>query len=296
MNHSWTPHPLTSNPMKNDSQFSAEIISDSIYNGSRLTTFSLVYPRFIHSEFMTHRVFSRNAASSRAIPVNKVIEQVINNPAKPIHWGKNQAGMQARTEHKAPVMLDDVEIDVESAWLMAALQAAEVAQAMADAGYHKQLVNRILEPFQLMKTIVSATDYDNFFALRTHPDAQPEIQHLAKLMQYRYENQRPRVLVEGEWHLPYATEIFLPHAKCQSVARCARVSYLNHEGRESSLEEDLKLYERLVLAKPPHLSPTEHQAMAGTIEGKNGNFNKNWVQLRHLLTGEGYEQETSRSI
>ena len=80
-------------------QMEVKVIADSISeSGKRITTFQLKYPRFIHSEVMTHRVFSRNASSSRAIPVKKMIEQVRNNPAMPIHWGANQSGMQAKNE------------------------------------------------------------------------------------------------------------------------------------------------------------------------------------------------------
>ncbi len=129
---------------------SAKIILDSIYGESRLTTMELKYPRFIHSEFMTHRVFSRNASSSRAIPVSKLIDQIIANPAMPIHWGKNQPGMQASEEHNAEVIHEDPEyrhMSKEEAWLAARDEAVKFAMAFDKAGYHKQIVNRILEPF-----------------------------------------------------------------------------------------------------------------------------------------------------
>jgi thymidylate synthase ThyX len=77
---------------------SAKIIADSISEseyGDRITTFELEYPRFIHGELMTHRLFSRNAASSRAIPINKMMDQVLTAPAMPVEWGLNKSGMQA---------------------------------------------------------------------------------------------------------------------------------------------------------------------------------------------------------
>lgn len=156
--------------------FEAKIILDSINeSGDRLTTFQLRYPRFIHSELMTHRVFSRNAMSSRAVPVAKMIAQVRENPAKPIHWGMNKPGMQATEE--VPVA------SAEHLWQKAANLAADVAEQMVKLNLHKQVANRILEPFQWMNTIVTATEWDNFFELRAHPDAQPEFQKLAVMMQ-----------------------------------------------------------------------------------------------------------------
>ncbi len=155
---------------------SAKVIKDSISpDGVRITTLELEYPRIIHSELMTHRVFSRNSASSRAIPVSKVIELVESNPAMPVHWGKNQAGMQAKEE------LDDLNKEaVRQLWLEAAKQAVSIAKVMADIGGHKQVVNRILEPFQHMKVVVTSTEWANWDWLRDHPDADPTIHALAK--------------------------------------------------------------------------------------------------------------------
>jgi len=149
----------------------AKVIADSINpRGVRITTFELEYPRYIHAEVMTHRMFSRNSASSRAIPTTKVIEQVEKSPAMPIHWGKNQAGMQAKEE------LDELlKKSVQQLWTETAKEVARRATIMQQMGLHKQVVNRILEPFQLMKVIVTATEYENFWHLRDHPDAQPDI-------------------------------------------------------------------------------------------------------------------------
>ena len=267
---------------------SAKVIADSIsLQGCRLTTMQLRYPRFIHSEFMTHRVFSRNASSSRAIPVAKMIAQVRDEPAMPVHWGKNQPGMQAFEELNA-----DGRQDAMDRWMWAAGQAADAAEGMMNAGIHKQVANRILEPFLHISVIVTATEWANFYALRNHPDAQPEIRELAKAMLSAHLLSKPISREHGwgaaNWHLPYVTEEehntlaveLLPKI---SAARCARVSYLTHDGHAPSCEEDLKLFERLVGSKPLHASPIEHQAIpAGNSFAQSRNF-RGWTQHREIF-------------
>lgn len=305
----------------------AKIIADSIgYKTRRLTTFELKYPRFIHAEFMTHRQFSRNASSSRAIPVARQIEAIIEDTAMPIHWGKNQPGMQAHEEQDALVYgpcgsLDMVMNEVdgatrEDAWCFARDKAIEVAQAFHEAGYHKQIVNRILEPFSHIRVVCTSTQYDNFFGLRSHPDAQPEIKALSDAMMYEYERSEPKPLKPGEWHLPYVTDEELSYVTSAenvqydpvpltmddlikvSVARCARVSYKTHDGGSPSLEADMALYERLVGSEPLHASPAEHQATPDSLRWNsvelaewekphlNGNLSGGWIQYRKLLSGE----------
>lgn len=264
----------------------AKVIEDSIAeNGVRLTTLQLCYPRFIHAEFMTHRVFSRNASSSRAIPVAKMIEQVRNDPAMPIHWGKNQAGMQAN-EELAPMAQESA----RQLWMQAARDAASVAQVMADVGLHKQVANRILEPYQYMHVIVTATEWENFFELRNHPDAQPEIHALAKVMHFALAESRPVQRQENDWHLPYVTRAErvafnndLDLLLKLSAARCARVSYLTHDGQTPSVEKDVALYDRLVGSKPLHASPIEHQATPlPEADMWSGNF-RGWLQNRKIV-------------
>lgn len=246
------------------SQIKATIIahSRSSVNGKEIVTFELEYPRFIHSELMTHRLFSRNAASSRAIPVNKVIEMVRDNPAVPIHWGKNQPGMQAKGE------LAGCDLDAtKSDWITAARTAAAIAERMAGYGAHKQIVNRILEPFQMMKTVVTSTEWDNWFWLRNHPDAQPEIKRLAEVMWEAKEESEPVPLFPGDWHVPYydngtwiagAEEInTLEEALVISASCCAQVSYRK---MDDSLEKAKDIFAKLIESKPCHASPTEHQA------------------------------------
>lgn len=248
------------------SQISAKIVGDSISQGKRITTFELEYPRFVHSELMTHRVFSRNAMSSRAVPIEKMIEQVMNSPAKPIHWGKNQSGMQAKEE------LSDI-THVDFYWEELAKEVGGYAAYFSKQGLHKQVVNRILEPFQTMKTVLTSTEFENFFWLRNHEDAQPEIKKLAEEMLKAQEESEPLELKVGDWHLPYfetsfwdgdwpaldinGTEYSLEDAKAISASCCAQVSYRK---LDDSLEKALNVYKRLVESEPVHASPFEHQA------------------------------------
>ena len=290
----------------------AKVICDSQpKTGTRITTLELEYPRFIHSEFMTHRMFSRNASSSRAIPIMKMIQAVIDNPAMPVHWGKNQAGMQAREQ-----LEDRYQLQAQLLWLAARDSAVEHAKTMMALGAHKQIVNRILEPFTHIRVIVTATNFANFFALRDHEDAQPEIRELAVAMKKAIEESTPQLLDIGGWHLPYLdAEDFkniYEHLKENSItrhdpaqhqiwmmacavsaARCARVSYLTHDGERPTLQKDLELYRHLVNANPPHMSPCEHQATPDIHDMHEGwnrlelqaNFS-GWVQFRHLIKDE----------
>lgn len=289
----------------------AEVIADSISSENRrLTTLQLKYPRMIHAEFMTHRQFSRNASSSRAIPVEKQITEIIRDTAMPIHWGANQKGMQADKECRELLEGQDQYsfrsnfqgMTATEGWLAARDRAIEVAQKFSDAGYHKQIVNRLLEPFAHINVVVSATEYSNFFALRCDPGAMPEMQELAYTMKEVMEVSEPRELQTGQWHLPYvdSTElkkIDIDAAIRCSAARCARVSYVTHEFKKPSLAEDLALYQRLVGSQPIHASPTEHQATPDELtenqysdwEWKSpwlhGNF-VGWKQHRKTLVGE----------
>jgi thymidylate synthase ThyX len=278
----------------------ADIVADSVgTNGIRITTFVLTYPRFIHAEFMTHRVFSRNASSSRAIPVKKQIQMVIDNPVIPLAFTKNKAGMQG-----GEALSGDQEAAAIAAWLEGRDRAVESAQKLADLEVHKQYANRILEPYAHITVVATATDLDNWFALRCHYMAQPEICELAMQMLEKYNTSQPQLTPEGSWHLPFIdlSDMALIAAtddeetldnemqeliKC-SVARCARVSYLNHDGAKPSREEDLKLYDRLLGAAPVHASPAEHQAQAmgrNYPAARSGNF-RGWNQYRKSIQGE----------
>lgn len=247
------------------------VIAHSIWNDNPIVTLSLTYPRFIHGELMTHRVFSRNAMSSRAVPVQKMIDQVRNDPFMPMHWGANQPGMQAREELTG----DDLELAKEN-WRLAAVEAAGRAEAMMVCGLHKQIANRVLEPFQWMHTLVTATDWSNFFKLRCHPDAEPHFEMLANAMRASIQGSAP---IERRLHLPYADEHTFD-AFMVSAARCARVSYNKHDGTPADPEEDRQLAMKLLASG--HLSPFEHCAVAG--EGRFANFTS-WQSYRNA---QGY--------
>ena len=232
------------------------------YLGTTLTTYELEYPRFIHAELMTHRVFSRNSASSRAIPVKAMLENIRQNLAMPVHWGKNQAGMQAKEE------LDPVtKVGAKVHWNKSADAALFYAESLNELGTHKQIVNRITEPYQHMKVVVSATEWNNWFALRNHPDAQPEIQELAAKMVDIHFNFDYN---EDTYHIPYVTvtrdnrffdendnQISLEDALKISASCCAQVSYRKND---PSLEKADMVFDRLINSKPVHASPVEHQA------------------------------------
>ena len=278
--------------------------SKSSVTGKEIITWELVYPRFIHSEFLTHRLFSRNAASSRAIPVAKMLEMVREHPAMPVRFGANQAGMQDKgVDHDGlvyckglvhpeligvqgcPTSLEEAiakaHVPADEAWFLAAHNASEFAESFANAGYHKQVANRLIEPFQWMKTVMTATEDDNWFWLRDHNDADPTIHALASVMWEAKQNSVPTVLEPGEWHLPYVTArrqhwrtegdfgpmmywdfrsgtmLTLKQAKAVSASCCAQVSYRK---LDDTLEKAQMVYQRLVGSEPVHASPFEHQA------------------------------------
>lgn len=266
---------------------SANVIADSLHptSGSRLSTFLLTYPRFIHAEFMTHRMFSRNASSSRAIPVHKQIQAVIDNPAIPIAFTKNKPGMQG-----GDIMTGDEHQDAVSTWLAAGEEAVWHAKRLAELEVHKQYANRIIEPWAHITVVCTATDWANFFALRIHPAAMPEMQELATQMYDAREKSTPVQRWYGNWHLPFVTdeerkELAIHDQIRVSVARCARVSYLNHEGKPTTLEEDLALHDRLLNASPIHASPAEHQALPSDWTQYVANF-KGWRSYRSTLANE----------
>lgn len=282
-------------------------------NAPPIVTMHLHYPRIIHSELMTHRVFSRNARSSRAVPVKTMLNEIRNDPFVPWHWGKNQKGMQAGEECSEAVKdwwgvggtLDNV-----NAWCQAATQAANAAEAFMNAGYHKQVANRLLEPFSWIDTLVTSTSWANFFHLRDHEDAEPHFRDLARLMHKAIATADPKPLKHGEWHLPYINEndrdgvcfdlgLGANTEKANdlliklSVARCARISYKPFDG-DASVERELERYDQLVGSSPLHASPAEHQATPDHLypadnewekPEHHGNFN-GWIQYRKTLANE----------
>lgn len=258
----------------------AKVIMDSLSNSdTRLVTMEVRFHRFVLPELNTHRRFTRSSGSSRAIPVTKMMQSALLDPAMPLSWGSNRPGMQAGAE------LSDSEIEVcQAAWLQARDNAVNSVEQLHGLGLHKQTTNRLLEPFLWHSAVISSTEYENFFSQRCHPDAQPEIQALANAMRYAYQHSAPS---RRNTHTPYTTlqeqqELPMSTLRAISVARCARVSYMTHGDTEPNVRKDVQLYRRLTSAVPPHWSPLEHVADSVTGFGTNlGNFDGDWLQLRH---------------
>lgn len=288
------------------------------------------YPRFIHAEAKTHRIIeiddacyefmqeislmddpnlSRNASSSRAIPVERLIEEALNDPAMPVSWGSNKPGMQAGAEIDTPIkspwhpphLLQGSMLRPDEAWLEARDRAVDMARAFMNAGYHKQIANRLLEPFTHITLVCTATEWDNFFKLRRHSDADPTMQALANaIYDAMAAPEEIQAMPEYGWHLPF---ISIEERGCfatgreaamVSAARCARVSYLNHDGSDPEVKKDLALAQKLLDAG--HMSPFEHQARVGVMSPRGthdsrlqspqfGNF-VGWHQFRKMVEPE----------
>lgn len=286
--------------------FSAKILADSVApNGRRLTSIEIVFPRIILAELNTHRQLSKNSASSRAIPIETMLRRVREEPYIPSTWGKNQKGMSASID------LDERDASkARDIWLHARDAAVAQAEKLLDAGVHKQLTNRLLEPFLWHTVLVTATEWSNFFHLRNNKDAHPDMQTIAKMMQEQYKASEPTPIREGEWHLPFRSDFDATHltesgSVKANIGRCARVSYLTHDGARD-LQADISLHDRLLVAG--HMSPFEHVARPATEEdvwqygrlggvdllagdapkARNawfGNF-QGWVQFRKMIPCE----------
>lgn len=283
-----------------------------------MTTMEIEYPRFILAELNTHRMLSKNSASSRAIPVKAMHEHIRQYPATPVHWGKNQSGMQAKEE-----LQDNNLADAKFIWNRALQDALHWAGALADrVGLHKQVANRLTEPWMTMKTVISGTEWRNFFWLRAHADAQPEIHQLAVCMMNAYNASIPQSLNPGEWHVPYVTTyrdthtgvlhyvdssdryITAEEARIISASCCAQVSYRKND---DSFEKAKKIFHQLIESQPCHASPVEHQAtpmdlptyinyepetwepgvthVSANGDLWSGNL-RGWIQHRKLINGE----------
>jgi thymidylate synthase ThyX len=270
--------------------YEAKILADSLSPaGVRLTTMQVTFPRIVLAEFNTHRAFSRCSASSRAIPVEKRIKAVQEDPFIPASFGRNRPGMQATEQ------FEDLERErAMEAWDCARLDAVSHAKSLAALGVHKQLANRVLEPFLWHTVIVSATEWENFFALRCHPDAQPEIRTVAEMMRAEQRSWIPGNVSNGAWHRPLMPDLNeLEEAGWNdhdlnliSIGRCARVSYLTHDGKRDPLA-DRDLAVRII--KAGHMSPSEHVATPCVRESMRfamvGNF-RGWFQFRKTIPSE----------
>lgn len=287
-------------------KISAEILADSInLIGHRITTMKVTFPRIVLAEFNTHRAFSRNSASSRAIPFKKMVEMVENDPFIPIAWQKAHKGMQGAD------YFDETEsLALVDQWLAARDRAVTVASQLADSfGVTKQLCNRLLEPFMYHTVIVTATEWDNFFNLRAHPDAEIHIQDLAYKMKEALEKSTPKSLKAGEWHIPFGDnfdnkelakacrELKIPVLSSDdgqmvkiwiATARCARISYQTlGDNPKIDYKADIKLHDMLL--RSGHMSPFEHCAKAMNYDECNvyplqrcRNF-RGWIQYRELV-------------
>lgn len=329
--------------------YSAKILADSLSPlGDRLTSFEITFPRIVLAEFNTHRMFSRNSASSRAIPVRKILSRVVDDPFIPVHWGKNQSGMRAEAELNLNQQAEAREIWLEAmadnvyrvielqlsrygwdnadrlvceaieflhqvtgknwdnslSWeCFLPKQKLAVLETMVDLfeppfivdeealNVHKQIANRLLEPWMWHTVIVTSTEWSNFFALRTEGSAQPEIQTIANMMHELYHEHEPIELDYSQWHTPLvdpgelAGTDFSLQAVC--TGRCCRVSYLTHDGKRDPAS-DVILHNSLL--ENGHMSPFEHPARPMTpIEKKanpwSGNF-YGWVQYRKTIENE----------
>jgi len=292
----------------------AKIIADSVSpEGVRMTTMEIEYPRFILAELNTHRMLSKNSASSRAIPIKAMHEHISQSPAQPVAWGKNQPGMQAKEELTA----SDLSM-AKYLWGKAKEDALHWARAMGDLGLHKQIANRITEPWMTMKTVISGTEWKNFFWLRAHSDAQPEINELAVKMSEALLKSIPTQLKPGEWHVPYVSiyrslatdelvysdnagqKLSVDEAKIISASCCAQVSYRKND---DSFEKANKIFKQLIESEPCHASPVEHQStpmnqfmsnmplqQGVTHIDRNGQLwsgnLRGWIQHRKLIDGE----------
>lgn len=264
---------------------SAKVLADSRTRaGRRLTTLEVVIPRLILAEFNTHRDFSRNSASSRAIPVQKQIDRVMEYPFVPAKFPINKPGMSA-DEYLEPG--DQGFEKVRHAWLDARTLAVKQAEILLGKNVHKQIASRLLEPFMYHTVIVSSTEWENFFALRLHPTAQPEIQEVARAMAIALAASVPRELARHEWHLPFIIDeerdAPLLDQILMSIGRCARVSYLTHDGVRAP-QKDIDLARSL--QGNGHWSPWEHVAHPSLNSMDWANF-KGWKQARRYVEHGG---------
>lgn len=269
----------------------AKVIAHSRTPGSPdLITLQVRFPWWLLPEMNTHRVFSRNYGSTRAIPITKLIEEAIHDPALPEVWTSHQPGMQGGSD------LTHTQVAcAEEQFFKARDAAVSAVRVMKDLNIAKQNANRLLMPFIHVEGIVTATERQNFFDLRCHPDADPTMRALAEAMRDAIEASEPKRLFAGEWHLPYISDLELRKVFAGtlsradlpmiSAARCARVSYLRHDGQQPSVEDDLTLAERLLASK--HMSPFEHQARVTGDDGTAlwGNFT-GWDQFRKMIEAQ----------
>ena len=241
------------------------------YTDVVITTFELVYPRFIHAEFMTHRMFSRNASSSRAIPIERLIDEAT---VTPVHWTKNEKGMVGK-EDFTPAEIECL----KGQWEGAREKAITTAKNMSYLNVHKQVANRLLEPFSFIKVVCTATEWDNFFKLRLASDVEPHMRDLATAMWWSGAEVKPK---EDTRHIPYCDTLpeHFENPWVISGARCARVSYNSHNGTKATFEADMKLYNSL--REHGHMTPLEHCCFAYDDDRFYANLHT-WASHRYCI-------------
>jgi hypothetical protein len=259
--------------------YACKVIADSIGpTGCRITTLEVTYPLAVHWDFLRHQMFSmyeqaHSVASNRAIPTKTYLRRILECPAEPLRWGMNQPGMAASEEVSGWCLVVGKRVHafvrtiaVVGAWIMFKL------------GFHKEVANWHVMPSAWVTQIVTATDWENFDALRIHPAARAEMRKIATMMRDARNASTPRELGEGGWHLPLVrgTELLRAYETNDSdeeaerelwkisAARVARVSLLKHGESRAVANELEKANDLLSLG---HMSPFDHPAQClGTDE------------------------------
>jgi len=242
----------------------------SAVSGKQIATVSVKYGLIVHAEFLRHRMLSRGVKSNRAIPAKVIRAEVLNDPYIPVFFGKNQPGMRSVEEVKFPQL-------AKQAWLVARYPACAIHWLLEKSGAHKEWVNRLLNPWQWVRETITATEFQNLYALRLDKGAQRDIKEVVQCVKEAIEQGVVEELSPGEWHTPYVdhyrdesgilhyldndgAELSIEQAKQCSAARCARSSYDKHDGGKALLADDMKLFQMLLQDNPKHASPVEHQA------------------------------------
>lgn len=255
------------------------IVKDSVnIFGNRLTTYEIETYRYIWAEVLTHKMLSKNAQSSRAVPVNSVLSINQSIPVEPIVWGKNKAGMSA-TESLVGFRM----FCSKGVWKAAAKFSFLASKTLSKLGLHKQWSNRLTEPYSRIKVVISGTEWDNFEWLRDDPEAaQPEIVDLARKIKELKAESIPFLLRPGEAHVPYVTTIrqdeegdlqyFDVNGEVITLSRALKISasclaQISYRKLDCTLEKAMRVYKQLFDGTKPHYSPTEH---AGIAIGKAG--------------------------
>lgn len=250
--------------------------SEAVDTQKRLATFVLKIPKFLWGHIISHRALSRNSASSRAIPAKWIRKNVLQNPFLPVYFGENKPGMQSGNALKGVKLWTAKKI-----WLWSRYVPVFFHYLGEKIGIHKEVVNRLIEPWLMVDIIITATEWSNFISLRANEAAQPEIQYVAEQINNLLNKQFPTKLQTGDWHIPFILEkekdLDIETKKKVSAARCARVSYSLFNGKTSDIDSDLRLCEKL--SSSGHWSPFEHVAQALDKKERIGNL-IGWKQYR----------------